>query len=120
MKKTLVWVPAVFVALAFGPLAPAFGQINPFDDTLNLTKEDIEIIKQTARQGLDGQPVGSVAEWSNDKSGNAGSVTLLRSFEYEGHECREVQHLIDPKGGSFVQRYVMTNCKQEDGTWKQH
>ena len=97
MRKHLVWVLAVGIVLATGPLAPALGQINPFDDTLNLTKEDIAMINQAARQALDGEAVGTVVEWSNDKSGNAGSVTLLRNFEHEGRECREVQHLIDPK-----------------------
>lgn len=118
MFKRLTVLAASGALVASYLLSPALAQINPFDDTLNLKQSDLEMIQHAARQGLDGKDVGTVVEWSNPKTGNKGTVTLLRSFEYDGHQCREVQHLVDPKGGSFIQRYVNTICKQTDGTWK--
>lgn len=118
MFKQFAIICAFSLALTVTDMSPALGQINPFDDSLNLNRADIDMIRQAAREDLDGKEVGSVVEWSNPETGNHGSVTLLRTFEYGGRDCREVQHLIDGSGGNFIQRYVNTICKQEDGSWR--
>ncbi len=82
-----------------------------------LTAEDIEIIKETARVEMGDKPKGTTLEWDNPKSGNSGSVTLLKRFSVEGRECRKLQHVLNiVRAESF--NYKVTICRQPDDSWK--
>ena len=92
---------------------PAAAQINPFGDTLNLTAEDLEIMRKAVRSDLSDQPAGTSTDWSNPKSGNAGTITVNRYFESEGRECRELEYMVTPKDG-FEQRYFLSGCRKQN------
>lgn len=84
-----------------------------------LTTEDVEIIKHKARVEMGDKPEGTMLEWDNPKSGNTGSVTLLKRFSAEGRECRALRHVLNVvRAESF--HYKLTICLQPDGTWKWH
>ena len=83
-----------------------------------LTDVDMELAKQAARVDLEGKPEGTSLGWKNDKSGNSGSVVLLRRFENAGRECRRLQHIINIRGEKDTRHYEVTICLQEDGSWK--
>jgi surface antigen len=61
---------------------------------------------------------GTQVAWSNAQSGSSGSVTLLRSFDFDGQPCRRLLHQIAQKSqGDPV--YVHTiRCRMSDGAWK--
>lgn len=82
-----------------------------------LTAEDIAMLKSTGREGMDGKPEGTTLSWRNDKSGNSGTVTLVRRFTSEGQECRELRHDLD-LARQPDQTYTTVICRQQDGTWK--
>lgn len=82
-----------------------------------LTAQDTEIIKRKARVELSDKPEGTILEWDNPKSGNSGTVTLLKRFSIDGRECRVLRHVLNMvRAESF--RYKVTICLQPDGTWK--
>ena len=82
-----------------------------------LTRQDIELINNKARVEMGDKPEGTILEWDNPKSGNSGSVTLLKRFSAEGRECRALRHVFNVvRAESF--RYKVTICLQPDGTWK--
>lgn len=60
----------------------------------SLNTEDIFLALQSGRQEMDGQPVGTTIDWDNPQSGNSGTVTLRRSFQEDGRDCRENRHTI--------------------------
>ena len=82
-----------------------------------LTTQDIELIKKKARVEMNGKPEGTVLEWDNPKSGNSGSVTLLKRFSAEGRECRALRHVFNVVRAEPF-RYKITICLQPDDTWK--
>lgn len=99
--------------LQAGPAAAArWGDLFP-----ELTAQDIEIIKEKARVEMNGKPEGTALEWENPKSGNSGSVTLLKRFSAEGRECRALRHVFNVVRAEPY-RYKVTICLQPDGTWK--
>ena len=54
--------------------------------------KDMEIIRRTSRDKMDGQPVGTRLTWRNLDSGNHGEVALMFRFYEQGHECRILRH----------------------------
>ncbi|HEY6336380.1 MAG TPA: RT0821/Lpp0805 family surface protein [Alphaproteobacteria bacterium] len=111
-----------FLALAIGgtvmvPTARA-QYSHTFPRNFRLTQGDLDMMKQAARGGMEGKPDGTVIPWSNAKSGNSGTVTLLKRAEVKGQECRDILHTIKAKNVAEPARYEVTLCRQPDGTWK--
>lgn len=119
-----VWLALAF-AVALGSSPGAGGQaalaqgipLNPLAQ-LKLTEEDMAKAAAATDQLYQAQAIGKVAEWSNDASGNRGRVRLLQIFQYEGYDCREVQHVIKTRGNPDANTLVFRSCLAEDGTWK--
>jgi surface antigen len=89
-----------------------------FPRDLRLTPDDYNMMKQAGRVGMDGKPEGTVIPWSNTKSGNAGTVTLLKRTEVKGQECRKILHTISGRNLAEPAKYMVTLCRQPDGSWK--
>lgn len=117
VKKILSWdVLVVFAACAW--LLPLGAASARWSDVLpELTSEDVELIKQKARVEMGDKPKGTVLEWNNPKSGNSGSVTLLRRFSIDGRECRALRHVLNVELEESFD-YKVTICLQPDGTWQ--
>src|SRR3546814_21193586 len=94
MRKTL------FAAMAIAGLClvaglPAFGQLNEITRSgLDLTPEDWELMEAAAAELYlpEEAPVGTVETWSNEQSGNRGSLDLLRT----GQDQRMPGRLLPP------------------------
>jgi surface antigen len=118
MKGTLATVVAIMTGLAAGT---AFAQggtpFNPLK-SLKLSNEDMAAAGAAADRLYEAGAVGEVAAWSNDASGNSGRVKLLEMFQYEGYDCREVEHVIKTKGNLDPNTLVIRSCLADDGTWK--
>jgi surface antigen len=89
-----------------------------FPRNFRLTNDDVEMMRQAARVGMDGKPDGTVIPWNNAKSGNSGTVTLLKHMEMNGLECRDILHTIRARNVAEPANYEVTICRQPDGTWK--
>src|SRR3546814_17382863 len=93
MRNTL------FAAMAIAGLClvaglPAFGQLNDITRSgLDLTPEDWELMVAAAAELYltEEATVGPVETWSNDQSGNRGSIELIRTGQDQGMSCRRNQ-----------------------------
>ena len=109
----------LFVALML-PAATAQA-VNPFGRSgFELTNGDITLITEATRPFLedDTVPVGTVRSWSNPKSGNGGTATLVDRFEQKGMPCRRIQHDIKLKNVADPYRFIIDRCRIADGSWK--
>ena len=94
---------------------------NPFaHSNFSLTLGDIDLIKETTAPFYadDAIPLGTKFDWSNAKSGNSGTATLLDRFTHNDMSCRRIQHDIRIKGVADPFRYIIDTCQVADGSWK--
>lgn len=82
-----------------------------------VTKADVEMMREAARAGMDGQPEGTVNTWSNPQSRNSGEVTLVRRFQEDGRECRILRHVVNVVQYSPWERSTKI-CRNEAGEWE--
>lgn len=109
MKRTVV----LFLLCGYLLSAEArWGHVLP-----QLAKEDLALIQETARVRMTDKAVGTTLTWNNNKTGNAGSVTLLEKFQHEGRKCRTNRHIITQQATS-PKTYVISICQNSDGTWQ--
>lgn len=111
---------ALIFALALSGAAPAGAQVSPFGDSLDLTADDVEMLKAAAAALFadDGARLGDTRTWSNPASGNTGSVSLVKTFEHQGLPCKRVQHVVEQKGRADQVVYQFARCRTSDGTWR--
>jgi surface antigen len=114
---------AACLALPVLAPVPASAQLiaNPMGTGLpeTLTREDIAAATTASAKIYtpDAPTVGAVERWSNPKTGNSGTVTLVRVFERNGMPCREiVHHLKLAREGE--QTYHFNRCRVANGEWK--
>src|SRR3546814_20428689 len=86
---------------------------------LDLTPEDWELMEAAAAELYltEEAPVGTVETWSNDQSGNRGSIELIRTGQYQGMPCRRLQHDIRVKDVADPYRFPRDRCQtaEENG-----
>ena len=120
MRWLTVAVAAGLIAVV--PLVSQ-AQTNPFRSSRigsGLTDEDRAAIAAAGRQ-LYAQPTvadGASDHWSNPKSGNGGTITVLQSFEKSGMACRKVRYDIRLAKRSGPRSYTLDWCKTPSGAWK--
>ena len=101
-------------------VAPAHA-VNPFGrNGFELTNSDVTILPETTKSFFDDDTiaVGTVKSWSNPKSGNSGTATLVDRFEQKGMPCRRIQHDIKLKKIADPFRFIVDRCRVADGSWK--
>ena len=62
--------------------------------------------------------VGASESWSNPKTGDSGTVTLISTFERQGQACRRLAHVLKVRGIQGERLFVISRCLQSDGSWK--
>jgi surface antigen len=119
MKRLAAGFAAIALCLAVG--LPAFAQLNAITRSgLDLTAQDWELMEAAASKLYltEETPVGAVETWSNQESGNGGSIELIQTGEYQGMPCRRLQHDIKVKNVADPYRFTVDRCKTAEGTWK--
>ena len=82
-----------------------------------LTCQDRQQVQATTQQTLETQKTGTTIAWNNPDSGNAGTVTPVRTYQQaDGRYCREFQQSVTV--GGRVETGYGTACRQDDGTWQ--
>jgi surface antigen len=80
-----------------------------FDD------EDLRIFMETARKALAEGRVDDKLSWENPKTRARGDVTVLRTFEWKKHPCREIKVHNEAQGRKGDNNF---NLCQVDGKWR--
>jgi outer membrane surface antigen len=113
---------AVPIALCFAIPAQAqiFGPLGPMWETnVTLTQADMDTIRGTLAQQIHNKRPGTSASWKNPNSGNSGSITLLNAFARQGRRCEQIEYRLHPPQQAMPSdRFVLTSCVQQDGSWK--
>jgi len=81
----------------------------------NMTEQDMEVMRQTARNVLNNGADGESERWENKETGAKGVLTPLDSFEQNDQICRRLEAFNEVGGASG--RSVFVFCRQEDGNW---
>jgi surface antigen len=105
--------------VAWPPTSDA--QISPFRSSRTHLRGDDQTLMNSAASQLYQQDTvadGAADHWSNPKTGNSGTVTVLQSFEKEGMACRKVRYVIRLRGVTGQRVYTLNWCKTASGEWK--
>ena len=100
--------------------AGAFGILR--HSSRDFSDRDIELMEQAAKPLYEDsiRQIGDRESWSNEDSGNSGTVTLQQQGKKDGLFCKGVRHEVHVgKRGRDVELDVV-RCLHEDGTWKLH
>jgi surface antigen len=102
--------------------ATASAQINPFGpySSDNLTADDRQLAEEASRTMYQASAptVGAARSWSNNSSGNSGTVTLVKVHDYQGMPCRTLQHRVQMKGRAEPVVFHIDRCRTQAGEWK--
>ena len=73
--------PLAFIVTALASLAAQAQLLGPsFESNISLTREDLDMMRQTVIQQIHGKPIGTTASWSNPDSKNSATIKLLKKF----------------------------------------
>jgi surface antigen len=115
------YVTLAAALLMLGWASPSDAQMsNPLGrrGTEALTADDFAAVKPALGGLLDNGADGASATWKSEKSGNNGSLEVVRSFDRKGLKCREVKHLISLKSEANPRQISLSYCRIADGSWK--
>jgi len=105
---SLISVPAVASAAGWGALLLQ-GPTSWFNG------DDLKLFVDSAREALEEGTVGKTVAWSNPKTRNSGSATVLATSTKDGQPCRTFKVDTQAKGMKETMRYVA--CREADGRW---
>lgn len=77
---------------------------------------DMPIIAEAVNAALEYQRTGATVPWSSARTGNTGTITVLRTFFRGGTPCREYQRTVE-RGGAVVDTVNGVGCRANDGVW---
>ena len=112
--------PLVFVVAALVSPAAQAQLLGPgFESNISLTREDLDMMRQTVTQQIHGKSVGATASWSNPGSKNSGTIKLLKKFTAKNMRCEEIGYTLATTASNVSpEHYVLDSCLQPDGSWK--
>jgi len=112
--------PIIFIVACVASTAAQAQLLGPsFESNVTLTREDLDMMRQTVTQQIHGKPVGTTASWSNPSSKNSGTVKLLKKFSARNMRCEEIGYTLATTSSNVSpEHYVLDSCLQPDGSWK--
>lgn len=106
---------AAFAIVVFASGASAQG-VNPFGKAgADLTRKDLDLMRENARALLNKKSDTPMRLWSNPESGRFGGVAIGKEYTDKGYTCHKVTHIIDFK--DIRKQFVMPFCLV-NGQWK--
>ena len=98
----------------------AIAQVNPFrKNIVHLTDEDLRMMSSAAQELT--KPTARAAQmetWSNPKSGNSGSIELLKTFEKNAMLCQKRRYGVHNDKENKKDSFVVDVCRLPNGEWK--
>jgi len=109
---TLVAVAPLTAGHAFliDPMGPNAGQVS-------LSGQDMSFMRGQVIALLERAKIGETRRWTNEKSGNSGTMRLIEAYRAEGRDCRRILHTIKFKGFKDPRSFVVPYCK-DGGRWR--
>jgi len=110
---------ASVVVLALGNAARA--EYPPpliFGHIVSAAADDLPSILAASAPLFDAAKAGKTGEWSNQETGNSGTVTLRRIFALKDIPCRTFDYATWTEHHSNETRVVVDWCKLTDNGWK--
>ena len=86
------------------------------DVAKQLTEKDIELMGATGRSLVESGKLGKERRWANSKSGNSGSITLMRKFKVDEADCVEARVTINNRRKEILNK-LESYCKHQGGKW---
>jgi surface antigen len=109
----------LIIAGLTSPAVPAQLLGPAFESNITLTREDLDMMRQTVNQQIHGKPIGTTASWSNPGSKNSGTIKLLKKFTTRNMRCETIGYtMTTAKTEVAPEHYEFNSCLQPDGTWK--
>ena len=116
IRAAVLFAAILFAALAAGLPAPAQFLGPGFRTSIELTKQDLEIMRRTVNSQVHGRSVGAAAEWTNPDSGNSGMVRLVRKFMRNGQQCESLEYrVMTTRRPVRPEHHTLSSCLQPDG-----
>jgi surface antigen len=114
VKTFIPFVAALMIA------APAQAQLLPTWEThVTLTQQDLDMIRGAVTNQVHGKPLGTTAIWTNQASGNSGSIKLVKKLARKNQQCEDIEYTVRSGGTPvYTEHYHFISCLQPDGTWK--
>jgi surface antigen len=78
---------------------------------------DQQMVRDRAQDLLNGAADPRSLDWQNSRTGNSGSVALMREFTRRGQQCRQLEYRILPRAAADPQVAILLWCKQANGRW---
>jgi surface antigen len=78
---------------------------------------DQQMVRDRVQELLDGPADPRTLEWQNSRTGNSGSVSLMREFTRRAQQCRQIEYRILPRAAADPQVAIILWCKQANGRW---
>ncbi len=111
----------IAVVMLLASSLPASAQINPFARSdFELPQDDVALLKAAAAKLYEGEtaPLGTIEAWTGAKSGNRGTVELVKIFTHKGLACRRLQHDITLASAADPFHFIIDRCQVSPGVWK--
>jgi surface antigen len=124
LTGSLLMSPMVKFALPFALLLavrPAEAQLlgSLWETRVTLTRADLDMIQATLAHKIHGKPAGTSASWTDPASGNSGRIKLLQVSDRQGQRCEQIEYRnYPPEKWRPPDHFVLTSCRQPDGSWK--
>ena len=88
-----------------------FGSVRPGPGDQQMVRERVQTL-------LDGPADPRTLDWQNPRSGNSGSVALMRETTRGTQQCRQIEYRILPRAMDRPEVAILLWCKQPNGRWQ--
>ena len=78
-------------------------------------EEDLRLFMETGRKALNETPDGQTLSWENPKTRARGDITVVKSFEWKTHPCKEVKLHNEAQGRKGDSTLRLCNV---EGKWR--
>jgi len=112
--QTLSLAAGIAVAasgLAHAQYGAVFGTVRPGPGDQVMMRQQVDAL-------LDGPADPRALDWQNPRTGNSGTVTLMREFARGNRQCRQLEYRILQRTYDRPEVAIVVWCKQANGRWQ--
>jgi surface antigen len=81
-------------------------------------EEDLKLLSDASDQALDEATDGESVDWSNESTGNSGSLTPVNSFTRQGKDCRRLEVISQATKATRGSARTLVDFCKVGGAWK--
>jgi hypothetical protein len=78
---------------------------------------DLEMVNERAQSLRDGPAAPRALDWRNPRTGNHGTISLVRVFTRETRQCRQIEYRFQEREADRPDVSTLLWCKQPNGRW---